>query len=52
MILALKALAVLVMTFLLMALAMFLPAGTLLWPAGWIEYVSGAFSIFQRGYKA
>ncbi|HXX77311.1 MAG TPA: isoprenylcysteine carboxylmethyltransferase family protein [Ktedonobacteraceae bacterium] len=42
MILALKALAVLAMSFLLMALILFLAAGTLLWPAGWI-YLSLLF---------
>ena len=36
MILALKALAYLVISFLMMALAMFLAAGTIAWPAGWI----------------
>ena len=39
MILALKALTVLVMSFLLMALILFLAAGTLLWPAGWIDLI-------------
>ena len=39
MILALKALTVLVMSFLLMALILFLAAGTLLWPAGWIYLI-------------
>jgi len=39
MILALKALIVLVMSFLLMALILFLAAGTLLWPAGWIYLI-------------
>jgi hypothetical protein len=34
--LAMKALAWLVMGFLLTALALFLPAGTIAWPAGWI----------------
>jgi protein-S-isoprenylcysteine O-methyltransferase Ste14 len=34
--LAIKALVWLVVSFLLMALALFLPAGTLAWPAGWI----------------
>ena len=34
--LAMKALAWLVMSFLLTALALFLPAGTIAWPAGWI----------------
>jgi len=36
MILALKALAYLVISFLMMALALFLAAGTIAWPAGWI----------------
>jgi protein-S-isoprenylcysteine O-methyltransferase Ste14 len=36
MLLALKALAFLVVSFLLMTLALFLAAGTLIWPAGWI----------------
>ncbi len=36
MILALKALALLVISFLIMALALFLAAGTIAWPAGWI----------------
>ena len=39
MFLALKALAMLAMSFLLMALALFLPAGTLAWPAGWIYLI-------------
>jgi len=39
MILALKALIVLVMSFLLLALILFLAAGTLLWPAGWIYLI-------------
>jgi protein-S-isoprenylcysteine O-methyltransferase Ste14 len=34
--LAMKALAGVVISFLIMALALFLPAGTLAWPAGWI----------------
>ena len=42
MILALKALAYLVISFLLMALALFLAAGTIAWPAGWI-YLSLLF---------
>lgn len=39
MFLALKALALLAMSFLLMALALFLPAGTLAWPVGWIDLI-------------
>lgn len=37
--LALKSLAYLVFSFLLMALALFLPAGTIAWPAGWIYLI-------------
>ena len=36
MILALRALGTVALSFLLMALALFLPAGTIAWPAGWI----------------
>jgi len=36
MLLALKSLASLVISFLIFALALFLPAGTIAWPAGWI----------------
>jgi protein-S-isoprenylcysteine O-methyltransferase Ste14 len=39
MILALKALAFLVISFLMMALALFLAAGTIVWPAGWIYLI-------------
>ncbi len=39
MILALKALAFLVISFLMMALALFLAAGTIAWPAGWIYLI-------------
>src|SRR5215469_2816190 len=39
MILALKALTILVVSFLLMALALFLAAGTLTWSAGWIYLI-------------
>jgi len=39
MLLAFKALAFLVVSFLLMALVLFLPAGTLAWPAGWIYLI-------------
>jgi hypothetical protein len=37
--LAMKALMWVVVSFLLMALALFLPAGTLAWPAGWIYLI-------------
>jgi protein-S-isoprenylcysteine O-methyltransferase Ste14 len=39
MILALKALALLGISFLMMALALFLAAGTIVWPAGWIYLI-------------
>jgi len=39
MLLACKALAFLFVSFLLMALVLFLPAGTLAWPAGWIYLI-------------
>jgi len=39
MILALKALMWVVISFLIMALALFLPAGTIAWPAGWIDLI-------------
>lgn len=39
MLLALKALAFLIVSFLLMAAVLFLAAGTLAWPAGWIDLV-------------